>query len=124
MACLDSDSISDSQTLLDQSKSLDSSSPELDRLQKAIVARREPAKFSLDQLTAERMPWLFLLSGNFSDSFLKRQRFKIYAACRPVTSDRSAWRLHLRPMVWLQNGKRVLWAPEICYAGKEWSQHY
>jgi tetratricopeptide (TPR) repeat protein len=81
MAYLDSDSIADSQTLLDQSKSLDSSNPEIDRLQKVIVARREPTKFSLDQLTAERTPWLFLLSENFSDAFLKRQRFKIYADC-------------------------------------------
>jgi tetratricopeptide (TPR) repeat protein len=85
MAYLDSDSITDSQALLDQSKSLDSANPELDRLQQVIVTRREPTKFSLDQLTAERMPWLFLSSGNFSDAFLKRQRFKIYADC--VTPD-------------------------------------
>jgi tetratricopeptide (TPR) repeat protein len=81
IAYLDSDSITDSQALLDQSKSLDSANPELGRLQNVIVARREPTKFSLDQLTAERMPWLFLSSGNFSDAFLKRQRFKIYADC-------------------------------------------
>jgi tetratricopeptide (TPR) repeat protein len=79
MAYLDSDSILDSQGLLDQSDSLDSSNPDIGRLQKVIAARREPTKIFLDQLNAERMPWLFQSSGSFSDAFLKRQRFKIYA---------------------------------------------
>jgi tetratricopeptide (TPR) repeat protein len=84
MAYLDSDSILNSQTLLDQSYSLDSSNPEIGRLQKVIAERREPTKISSDQLNTERMPWLFQSSGSFSDAFLKRQRFKIYADC--VTS--------------------------------------
>jgi tetratricopeptide (TPR) repeat protein len=79
MAYLDADSVTDSQTLLDQSNSLDPSNPEIERMQKVIVARRDPTKISLDQLTADRLPWLFQSSGSFSDAFLKRQRFKIYA---------------------------------------------
>ena len=87
MAYLDADSITDSQTLLDQSSSLEASNPEIGRLQKVIVARREPAKMASDQLTVERVPWLFQSSGSFSDAFLKRQRFKIYGDCVSPSVD-------------------------------------
>ncbi len=79
IAYLDSDAIPESQRSLDQGVSFGSAGPEVSRLQRIIKARAESEKVTLDQMSSEKLPWLFQPSGILTEPFLKRQRFKIYA---------------------------------------------
>src|SRR5260370_4960144 len=49
------------------------------QFEQILAARTNPEGLSLAATNSESAPWLFRTSGTLDESFLKRQRFKIYA---------------------------------------------
>ena len=77
---LDSDAIGEAQGMLKEHRALapENDTP-ADQFEKILAIRGKPGGLSPDNLSADKLPWLFRASGPLDEGFLKRQRFKIYS---------------------------------------------
>ena len=108
MAYLDSDAVTESQRLLRQSISLGSTASQIPQLRQIIAARAQPERVTLEGMNSEKLPWLFRPSGPVTDSFLKRQRFKIYADLLKNTQDEQQSSKSVSPVGGLQTASFVV----------------
>jgi len=79
LAYLDADSPKDAREMLQAHRELGPADAAVEQFEQILAARTNPAGLSLAATNRESAPWLFRASGKLDESFLKRQRFKIYA---------------------------------------------
>lgn len=79
LAYLDADSPKDAREMLQAHRELGPADAAAEQFEQILAARTNPAGLSLAATNSESAPWLFRASGTLDESFLKRQRFKIYA---------------------------------------------
>ncbi len=79
LAYLDADSPKDAREMLQAHRELGPADAAAAQFEQILAARTNPERLSLAATNSESAPWLFRASGTLDESFLKRQRFKIYA---------------------------------------------
>lgn len=79
LAYVDSDSAIEASKMLRAHRELGPVDPAAEQLGQILAARTNAAGVSLAAMSISNAPWLYRPSGSLDDSFLKRQRFKLYA---------------------------------------------
>ncbi len=79
LAYLDADSPKDAREMLNAHRELGPPDAAAEQFEQILATRANPGGFSLAAVNSASAPWLFRASGPLDESFLRRQRFKIYA---------------------------------------------
>lgn len=79
LAYLDADSPTDAAKMFAAHRELGPLNPGAKQFEQILSARTNSAALSITAINRAGAPWLYQASGSLDDSFLKRQRFKIYA---------------------------------------------
>jgi tetratricopeptide (TPR) repeat protein len=79
LAYLDADSLRDAREMLKAHRELGPPDAAAEQFEQILATRTNPGGLSLAALNSASAPWLFRASGPLDESFLGRERFKIYA---------------------------------------------
>jgi tetratricopeptide (TPR) repeat protein len=90
LAYLDADSPKNAREMLEAHRELGPADAAAEQFEQILAARTNPAGLSLAATNRESAPWLFRASATLGESFLKRQRFKIYADLAGSSGTRPA----------------------------------